>query len=50
MSVAETLTSFLLPMTQQMTALAVDAGMLAGEGEAGPDGGPPGDLFVQMNT
>jgi molecular chaperone DnaJ len=23
---------------------------LTGEGEAGPDGGPPGDLFVQMNV
>jgi molecular chaperone DnaJ len=23
---------------------------LAGEGEAGPDGGPPGDLFVQMSV
>jgi molecular chaperone DnaJ len=23
---------------------------LAGEGEAGPDGGPPGDLYVQMNV
>jgi len=23
---------------------------LSGEGEAGPDGGPPGDLFVQMSV
>ena len=31
----------------------VDTGdriLLSGEGEAGPDGGPPGDLFVQMSV
>ena len=35
---------------RQAPSVPLDRIRLSGEGEAGPEGGPPGDLFVQMSV